>query len=146
MIVDLPKIMASIEPLLKISTPNISPTPLILTPPLLRSIHKVEIENVLSELSTVVDVVEQARIALDGLQKDLYRKLAAYRNAFTPALALPVEVLRQIFLLAIDDSELTVTTRNSINLVSSSWRSVALGYPELWTRVHLLATFRSSEE
>lgn len=59
-----------------------------------------------------------------------------YRQALVAAEALPVEVLREMFKYTVDSDD-TVATRGIINLVSTRWRNVAIGYPELWTHVQL---------
>lgn len=141
MILDVPKLMRDMDSLLKLPKLHVDPSPLVLTPPPLRGYRKAGIETILLELSTAMDAVAQVRETLVEFQKELHRTWATYQNALAPALTLPVEVLREIFLLAVDSAcssseSVNIMTRNSISSVSTYWRNVSLGFPELWTHIH----------
>ncbi|KAH6917625.1 hypothetical protein BKA70DRAFT_1252721 [Coprinopsis sp. MPI-PUGE-AT-0042] len=80
------------------------------------------------------------RDAIDSRISELeeeIRKLRSKRNALIPVSKLPPEILAKIFLLRAEDPGTRSKTPHwaAVSYVSQQWRSVALGFPRLWSRI-----------
>lgn len=79
----------------------------------------------------------------------LYRH-AAVTNALSPVGSLPTELLRDIFMLAVDNgADDSLQTRLAVSQACQYWRAVSLALPEFWqslvlnaTQAHLYETLR----
>lgn len=67
-------------------------------------------------------------------------KRRQHSNTLSPVNSLPTEILRDIFLFAVANSDHRMSPFWAIRLshVSSYWRNVALGYSELWSWVNIV--------
>ncbi|KAF5325098.1 hypothetical protein D9619_010013 [Psilocybe cf. subviscida] len=64
------------------------------------------------------------------------RLLQTRRNELAPVSKLPDEILRHIFLIFRDSTDLHPKSWHQVTHICQSWRHVAVGSPSLWTCLH----------
>lgn len=126
----------ALSSLLSVQCPSVDITPLFLaTSPTERQRRAVRLNSVL------VDVIESISLVslLEGKVLSLLRKLEAWRAEVTqplaPISALPVELLRPIFEMAVEEGG----WRSSVRLshVCSRWRAVSVNHGQLWSELDI---------
>lgn len=93
-----------------------------------------------AELDETSDEICRLERQLKRLQRDVQYRRAAVINSLSPASAIPTEIVREIFMLAIDHGQDdSLQTRLSISQTCNYWRIVSLAMPEFWQSMVLTA-------
>lgn len=92
------------------------------------------------ELDESCQTIRRLQARLQRLECEVQYRRAAVFNALSPASAIPTEIARDIFLLAIDNGrDDSLLTRISISQTCQYWRNVSLALPEFWQSMVLTA-------
>lgn len=93
-----------------------------------------------AELDETRDSIHRIQARLKHLEQDVQYRRAAVINSLSPASAIPTEIARDIFLLAVDNGrDDSLQTRLSISQTCHYWRIVSLALPEFWQSMVLNA-------
>jgi len=85
------------------------------------------------ELDETCQAIHHIEDRLRRLERDVQYRRAAVVNALSPSSAMPTEIARDIFMLAIDRGrDDSLQTRLSISQTCQYWRVVSLSLPEFW--------------
>ncbi|KAF9009801.1 hypothetical protein BDZ89DRAFT_1078350 [Hymenopellis radicata] len=92
------------------------------------------------------DAIAEARRGLQSLVHQRHQELRDLNDIHTvmhPIRRLPLDVLREIFLICLDDQDPRADSLDTHGMpwvlvqVSSQWRVAGLSFPRLWSRVHV---------
>ncbi|KAF7354740.1 F-box domain-containing protein [Mycena sanguinolenta] len=107
-------------------------------PSVMRAILLEQTERTRKSSKTDVErFIEESELKIASLESQIARERAcsaALRHLFSPIHTLPVELLAEIFDLAIPGEQRHVRDALRISQVCSYWRHVAHSTPRLWTR------------
>ncbi|KAJ6451602.1 hypothetical protein C8R45DRAFT_1041777 [Mycena sanguinolenta] len=98
-----------------------------------RQCSKAEIERIIEEYETEIVSLQSQIDALTESRDSRRARVLALKYIMSPIRSLPVELLAEIFDLAIAD-ETHVEDAHRISQICSDWRRVAHSTPRLWTR------------
>lgn len=87
-------------------------------------------------LRAVISSIDELRLHVDDLGREVARRRARCVNACSPVLALPADILRDIFaIVAMDDSE----NHPAIYLshVCSAWRELCFSHRQMWSTISI---------
>lgn len=132
----------ALDAILSFQYPDVDITPLLLSRDVpTRLARKEQLGALLSDIEDALHAVHSLETKIATIRQGLTSRASVVANACAPASVLPVEILQHIMRHALFGGYSSLQQRSQtsvrISQVSSQWRAISLGMPELWDAVHI---------
>ncbi|KAJ7772198.1 hypothetical protein B0H16DRAFT_1714409 [Mycena metata] len=96
----------------------------------------------MARISDRINAERQKLMSWDGRYVALYELIKPYRDLISPMRSMPPEILQEIFMACLPTEHYAIMHTSQAPLlfgrVCSSWRSISLSTPTLWSSIHMV--------